>query len=99
MSDLFSQVDPTLIAALWAPIVHYIARYTQDSHGKTRPFVAYLCVGMGFIVNSLFLYFGKETVMNFVWKFIEFSLGSFALATTIWVARHKPSELISKKKN
>lgn len=93
-----TQLDPTFLAALWAPVVHYIAKYTQDVHGKTRPFVAYLCVGMGFLVNFLFLLFGKDTVSDYFWQFVDFALVSFAFATAIWVFTHKPNELVSRIK-
>lgn len=92
MPDFFSQLDPLFTVALVTAMgkyVHNLASYTQDSHGKTRPFVALVSVGLGLLVTILYMIFGQEAILMLLGKFAQVAVGVFVTASTIWVFTHK----------
>jgi hypothetical protein len=100
MNDFLLQLDPMFTMAIIVALgglVHRITMWTQDSHGKTRPFVAYLSLALGLIASVLFLVFGRETVLMFVGNIAQFSIGTFAAASTIWVFTHQVVSIFNVK--
>mgnify|MGYP003441259359 CR=1 FL=1 len=89
MSDLFSQTDPMVIGAILGPLVHQLAKYTNDIHGKTRPFVIYVCIMLGIAGGLIYWKVGNESWEQGLAAFFKIAGMSLGFANSIWMYGQK----------
>lgn len=100
MSDLFSQLDPMFVGIVLSPLVHQLVERTQDSHGKTKPFVIYTCLILGFLGGLVYFIVGQETWDAAVDACLKITGFSLMGASTIWAFFRKvpPRQVPTSKK-
>lgn len=89
MSDLLSQLDPMFVGIVLSPLVHQLVELTQDKHGKTKPFVIYVCLILGFLGGLVYFLVGQDTWDAAVDAFVKIAGFSLMGASTIWALFRK----------